>query len=355
MAKKKKDIDSDDGDSLIDLAQRSRDEIEKKYGVGVLSSANSIVDVPRKIISVCPSVDYAFAGGLTKGNWFVMNGPPKLGKSALGLKALASCQKDGMRTVFSNIEHRLKMRDLLGVEGLDVNKLEVIESTKGNILSAEKHFAILYDILSSDTNCAILVDSFSMMNESAKQDEFGKETRGKIGHYASDFCNSMTSIVPLHDHIIMGVTHTIANTSGFGPSKVEKSPNSIIYVSDFKLKGWKDKGWEWKDSDGERIGQRVTWECEFSGLGGGGRKVVSHLRYGIGYDDLMEYLVYGEEFGLLKLAGAWLTLFPDDVAPPMKTQGFDKMWHKLRHEDNLELKNRLISEVRPLLGLPALT
>ena len=352
MAKKKSiDVDSD----LIDLSQRTRDEIEKKYGTGVITNASSVIEVDREIISICPTVDYAFHGGLTKGNWFVMNGPPKTGKSALGLKALAKCQKNGMRTIFFNIEHRLKKRDMLGVEGLDLDKLEIVQSVKGNILSAEKSFNILYDILSCDTNCAVLVDSFSVLNEEAKQTEYGKETRGKLGHYASDFCNSVASIVPLHDHIIMGITHSIANTSGMGPSKVEKSPNSIIYMSDFKMKCWKDTGWKWEDKEGERIGQKVSWECEFSGLGGGGRKVVSYLRYGIGYDELMEYMVYAEEFGLIAKAGSWFTLFPDEkLDPPIKSQGLEGIWTYLRNPENKEPHDKLVKEVRELLGLPAI-
>jgi recombination protein RecA len=349
MAKKKSGGD----DSTIDIGQRILDEVTKEFG-DVIINGESILDVPRELVSICPTIDYALGGGVTKGSWFVLNGKPKQGKTQLALKLLAGCQRNGMETYVDNVEHRLKERDISGVEGLDASKVHIIQSTKEKILSAEDHLCILDKLLSTKENCAVVVDSFSALAEASKFAEFNKKTRGELGQIVTAFCDRMCSVVPLRNHIIIGITHVIANTGGQGMSPtVEKTSARLVFQSDFKMKvKWAPA---WKDGE-EQIGQTPHWICEFSGLRGPGREVVSYLRYGIGYDDTMEYIKFAEEFGLIAKGGAWYTLFPDDKAEnPIKMQGAERLWEFLRNPDNKEHYHRLVKEVRELLGLPAIT
>lgn len=351
MAKKKATSGDDCGG--IDIGQRILDEVQKEFG-DVIISGQSVTSVPREIISICPTLDYMFGGGVTKGSWVVFNGKQKCGKTMAGLTLLANCQKNGMETYFSNVEHRIKDRDIKGIEGLDASKLNIIQSTKDKVLSAEDHLYILDKILSTRENCAVLVDSFSALAEASKLAEFNKKTRGELGQIVTSFCNRMASVVPLRNHIVIGITHIIANTGGQGMSPhVEKIPTSLAYQADFKAKvTWAPL---LKDGD-DVIGQIPHWKCEFSGLRGPGREVESYLRYGIGYDHTMEYIKFAEEFGLIAKGGSWYNLFPDDkLENPIKLQGAERLWEFLRNPDNIIHHQRLVKETRELLGLPTLS
>ena len=142
MAKAKKEKAQDLGDK----------DILKEYG-DVLHDPSSIIDRPLEIISIGPKLDIALGGGVPEGSLFIMTGPEKVGKTVTALTFCANAQKNHDRKVYyANIEGRLRKRDLNGISGLGLKpeEMQIISSTEGNILSAEKYLSIIDNIVHTE-------------------------------------------------------------------------------------------------------------------------------------------------------------------------------------------------------------
>ena len=152
-------------------------DILKEYG-DVLHDPSSIVDRPLEIISIGPKLDIALGGGVPEGSLFIMTGPEKVGKTVTALTFCANAQKNHDRKVYyANIEGRLKKRDLTGISGLDLSpeEMQIISSTEGNILSAEKYLSIIDNIVHTKPGAVAVVDSFSALSSEAELTGIWKE------------------------------------------------------------------------------------------------------------------------------------------------------------------------------------
>ena len=122
-------------------------DIVKEYG-DVIHDPSSITDQELKILSVSPKIDIALGCGVPEGSLFIMTGPEKVGKTVTALTFCANAQQDERFVYYGNIEGRLRKRDLEGIESLSLlpqeegGLMQVIQSTEGNILSAEKFLGI---------------------------------------------------------------------------------------------------------------------------------------------------------------------------------------------------------------------
>src|SRR5690554_566147 len=92
----------------------------------VMQSGRTFMETPRRIIPISPANDVALGGGITDGAVIILTGPPKFGKTVTALTIAAEAQKaeHGARDVFYfNIEERFKTRDIIGIAGLDPDKI----------------------------------------------------------------------------------------------------------------------------------------------------------------------------------------------------------------------------------------
>ena len=145
-------------------------DIVKEYG-DVLHDASSITEKPLEVISVGPKLDMALGGGVPEGSLFIMTGPEKVGKTVTALSFCANAQKHYEREVYyANIEGRLKKRDLQGITdlSLDPELMQIIGSTEGNILSAEKYLSIVDNIVHTKPGAVTVVDSFSALSSESE-------------------------------------------------------------------------------------------------------------------------------------------------------------------------------------------
>jgi hypothetical protein len=101
------------------------------------------------------------------------------------------------------------------------------------------------------------------------------------------------------------ITHLIANTSGFGKSKVQDGGRGIQYQTDNILEIKYIKPWE---AGGKQIGQMINWKILTSAAGGfPGGEAQGWLRYGHGIDMTQELFIMGVDLDLIGKAGAWFT------------------------------------------------
>jgi recombination protein RecA len=321
-------------------------DIIKEYG-DVLHDASSITEKPLEVISVGPKLDMALGGGVPEGSLFIMTGPEKVGKTVTALSFCANAQKYYEREVYyANIEGRLKKRDLQGITdlSLDPKLMQIIGSTEGNILSAEKYLSIVDNIVHTKPGAITVVDSFSALSsESELTGNLEDIQVMSVQKVLAKFCRRISNVLPINRVTVVGITHLMANVQRFGrgKSKIEKSGSALKYQVDVKLHATHSVPLMQGDT---QIGQTIHWQIMTSAIGPPGQKVESHIRYGKGIWKEMEIADLLIDFGLISKAGAWLKLPNGD-----KIQGKVKLAQYL--EENPEQYKAFRDEVFSMVGI----
>jgi recombination protein RecA len=321
-------------------------DIIKEYG-NVLHDASSITEKPLQVISVGPKLDMALGGGVPEGSLFIMTGPEKVGKTVTALSFCANAQEYYNREIYyANIEGRLKKRDLEGISGLDLKSelMQIISSTEGNILSAEKYLSIVDNIVHTKPGAIAVVDSFSALSsESELTGNLEDVQVMSVQKILAKFCRRISNVLPINRVTVVGITHLMANVQRFGrgKAKIEKSGSALKYQVDVKLHATHSVPIMQGDT---QIGQTIHWQIVTSAIGPPGQKVESHIRYGKGIWKEMEIADLLIDFGLIEKAGAWLKLPSGD-----KIQGKANLAKYL--EENPKEYAQFRSEVFEMVGI----
>jgi recombination protein RecA len=319
-----------------------RKDIEKKYGINIISSAKHIVDNPRDVISISPAFDIGLGGPIPKGTMAMFSALYSYGKTTTALTFAANAQKAGMEVYYDNIEHKLQRRDLLGIKGLDIEALHIIESVSGKILSAEDHLQIEDNILNNETNVMVIQDSSSQLCSAEEFScEIGEKKRAPGAVLLAQFTKKMQSVLPVNNNILVCIVHMIANTGGMYGGLTESGGNKIKYAASMHVRA---KTMEYLNvGNNDPYGQKVIWEIQKSPIGPPKCKIESFIRYGIGVDELAELINIGVQLGVVKQAGAWFSI------EDKKAQGNEKLYKLI--EDDTELYKVLKEKVYEMVGI----
>jgi len=354
LAKSKKEtIENEDGETVVDPVEKIRAELAKTYKTDVFVPAQAVFDKKRQVIPISPALDIGLGGGIPEGSHVIMSGPPKGGKTTTTLHFASKAQRPeyGGRHVFIiNAEQRLKRQNLECISGLDLSKLTVIESNEDKILNAVDYLTISVEILKTVKNCIMIFDSYSrLVPEKCFTDGIGTSTRGGTAKLLSDFCDQTAPIIAVNNNIIIGITHIMANTSGYGSPTIEKGGNGIAYQADIKLRMKKAEHWSLTEG-GPVIGHICHWTQDTNALGVlPYQKIESYIRFGKGIDEAKEIVEIASGVGLLKKAGSWLSIEPEQEGEEeIKVQGAEKMIAYLQeHPAKLD---QLYKKIRELYG-----
>lgn len=338
MAKKKADKTEgvDDVVILNEMAQVEK-SITKAYGAGLLVDAQTVLDEPIMTIPLSPALDPVLGGGIPEGSWFILTGPPKYGKTTTLLDFCATCQTEqyGERDVYYlDVEGRLKKMNLTGVKGLRLDKLKIIRSKKGCILSGENFLDIGLHILDNHPGSVIVIDSISALcgaNEMGK--DMDEATMGGTSIAQGRFVRKAATTMPINKNIIIGITHQSASLAKFGSPVREKTSNALAYQADVKIKAKKIDPWV---VGTKQIGQIVTWNVVVSALGPPAGETQSYIRYGHGIDKLTELIVMATDLGILNKPEkqSWYTF--DYNGTEQKMQGLDGVYQFFAEEKSRE-------------------
>jgi recombination protein RecA len=350
MTKAKKEV------SDIDAVLAS---ITKEYGEGIAVSPNFLVEKDPQILPVSPSLDLGLSGGIPEGSWFLISGPPKYGKTTTALQFAANAQKEengGRHVFYMDVEGRLKTKNLLGINGLDLEKFTIIHSVEERILTGEEMLTMAVKIVKAVRGCILIIDSLSALcpaTESAR--EVTPSMRSTTPKMVSLFCKQLGQVVPIMDTTIVCIQHIIANTSGFGKKSWEDGGAKIQYQADTKIKALTREYYPKAKKDGDAIsplGQIIKWEVVESALGPPGQKPDSILLYNHGLDNVRELFKLGTDFGVIEKAGSWFTLsFLDgcegfEELAEKKIQGEENIVNMIREEpDIVDALDKSVREV----------
>ena len=319
-------------------------ELSQKFGNGIAIGANVFLDRPRQVISVSPALDIALGGGVPEGSWVTLTGAPKCGKTVTALHIAAKAQRPefgGRHVFYLNAEGRLKPMNFEGIPGFDLNKFTVIESTQEKLLSVNDFLNIGINILKTVPGCVLIVDSLSaLVPEKELIEGVGTSTRGGAAHALSQFCSQCGLIIPTMNNILIGITHIMANTSGYGAPTMEKGGYGIQYQVDVKLQAKAVEAWP---KTGKQFGQKVTWITRCTALGQPpGTSVESYIRYGIGIDEIAELIQLGKDCNIV-VGSSWLTCKAIDENDKWNGQEVLAKYLKDNPEKQTALRNAIMT------------
>ncbi len=323
------------------------EEILKDYTDNIFKG-QYLIDNPKDILTVSPNLDIGLGGGIPDGSVMIISGKMKTGKTSLCLHICKNAQKKGKQIHYNDIECRLKKRDIEGISGLDPAGINIIRSSPGNIMSAEKHLDAVDKLCRNHTNIVVVMDSVSQLySEKQMLGDIGDVGRDPTKLMLSEFCKRLQTTVPINNNIVIMIVHLIANTSGYGASYVESGGSKVGYACDIKMQC---KSIEpWKVGSGEKqsqVGQIVHWRIDTTALNAPpGRVFKSYLKYGHGIDEAAEIIDTGLELGIISKKGSW---YKCDLISDQQFQGQEKLMDALR-EDKAKF-NKIFDNIQAMIA-----
>ena len=323
-------------------------QLEKEFGNGVFKSAKSIINIKRDIISTTPQLDIALGGGAPSGSTVIVSGAPKIGKTTMVLCMCANAQKMGKKVWYVDVEHRMKQMNLEGIEGLDLSeeKLQIISSERGHILTAEQTLSIVEKIIHTCPDDLIVLDSSSALcSEAEMTADVTGQSRSLGPKLLANFCRKNGNAIAVNNTTLIVIQHLINDTSGMGKGKQEDGGEKIQYQQDVKLRALYKENWKVGSGENEKIiGQIVHWKMITGALPGNSpnSQVTTYLRYGVGFDRLQENLQIATDLGIVTKGGAWYT-YGDQ-----KVQGEEKLYQMFKASP--ELQDKLSLEIKSMTG-----
>jgi len=197
----------------------------------------------------------------------------------------------------------------------------------------------------------LIFDSVSQLaTEKELTSNVGDQHRAPGAKLMANFCRQMSNTVPVNDSVVISIIHLIANTSGFGASKVESGGNKIRFACDVGIRAKKftfKRPTSKKDAESTSppYGQEVTWITTSTAICSPGQQITSYIRYGLGIDDTFEIMTLATDAGLIEKKGSWyiIQVGKDTV----RAQGEEKMCQMLR--DDKKLCDKLYKQVKEMI------
>lgn len=326
--------------------------IQKAFGK-VVSKGSELLSAKAdlKPISVSPALDLALNGGILEGSWTIISGDPKTGKSTTCLQICKNAQDEGRPVIYIDGESRLKAYNLVGIEGLDLEKIQIIHSPEdGESLSAEDFLNIAESLMKRPENngAVCVVDSCSSLVPRAELEESASASlRASLPKLLSHWIKKVSQTVVKNKIIVLIITHYITNTSGYGKVKIPDCGVMVQYQADTRIDIAKIEPWE---ENNKKIGQLVHWKISCSSMGASGSECTSYIKYNKGIDKEKEIIELAESFGIVDKAGAWYSIpFLDGAEgfdEPPKFQGQTKIYDFLvERKDIFKLIQNKVEEM----------
>jgi len=311
-------------------------------------SGRELASQTKEVISIGPCLD-VITHGIPFGSIVTLTGDPKAGKTNVSLNIARNAQKFGSKVYYFNIEARLKPRDLLGIDGLDLDNFLIIGSYYKNkkpvILSAEDYLNEAEKIIHNEPRSVIIFDSISqLITKKELASELGDSGYAPGPALMASFLKRVSNIISINDIIAICILHYTTNMNPATRKTKQKSGGrKVVYAADIDLEAKYFK--IIKNSDGYPVGQEVVWQTLSTAFLPPGQEITSLIRYNVGIDEIGEWIKLGVDLGLITQNGPYYSVNIGDEV--VKAQGKEKLRTML--EKDKSLLDNLSSNIRKMV------
>jgi RecA/RadA recombinase len=261
-----------------------------------------IRDDPKKVCSISPAFDEGLRGGIQQGSLVIVSGHQTCGKtyttSHIVRKYLEQFPES--RGLWLDIENRIQKFHFDHIPLKIKERLDVLRSVKGNVLTAEKFLDHAEKFISDNEECIIVLDSISMLSpENEMNEEVSGQIRASAPKLMAHFLRKIAQNVPIQNAVVIAIAHLTQDTNArnFVLWK-EDGGRKLQYAANVKLMCKKHKDIESADKT-QKFGKEIEWSVEKNCRGPDGVKIKSYIRYDSGVDEVMELIDYAINFGLV--------------------------------------------------------
>jgi recombination protein RecA len=316
-------------------------QLEKQYGKGTImrlggKDALTGIDV---ISTGALSLDAALGvGGLPCGRIIEIFGPESSGKTTLALQVVAQAQKKGGMAAFIDAEHALSpsySRKL----GVDIDNLLVSQPDNG-----EQALEICEALVRSGAVDVVVVDSVAALVPKAELDgEMGDPSMGLQARLMSQAMRKLTGIVS-KSHTCLIFINQIREKIGvmFGNPETTTGGRALKFYSSVRIDIRRITSL--KDGDAV-IGNRTRAKVVKNKVASPFREAEFDILYGEGISVEGDLLDLAVEKNMVEKSGSWFSFKGERIG-----QGRENARQFLK--ENVDIRTKLDTELRKLLGLP---
>jgi recombination protein RecA len=329
----------------MDEKERSRalgaalGQIEKQFGKGsvIRLGSQAVVSVP--VISTGSiSVDAALGiGGFPRGRISEIFGPESSGKTTIALQVVAEAQRVGGMAAYIDVEHALDPAYARKL-GVDVDNLLVSQPDYG-----EQALEITNALIASGSIDVLVVDSVAALVPKAELDgEMGDSFMGVHARLMSQAMRKLTGIVSKSNTCLIFINQ-IREKIGvmFGNPETTTGGRALKFYSSVRADIRRIAALK----DGETvIGNRTKIKIVKNKVAPPFREAEFDIVYGEGISKEGDLIDMGVAQNLVEKSGAWYSFKGERIG-----QGRENAKQFLK--DNPDVKNKVDTELRKLLGL----
>ena len=304
--------------------------LKKQYG-DVISSAEELTPLEqKKIVHTLLSLDIALGGGVPQGSIVLLSGRPKIGKTTLALQIVANAiEQYNSPAFYIRVEsNRLDKRLINTIDNLKHEKMQIIPKDNcDTLLSAQQFLNIVEEIFKHHKEAIVVLDSIAALSTEVEMTEnigANKEMGSGVPKLLASFFRKTSQIIQQNDGILILLSQFQASMNRFGKSTIEKGGNAIQYHNNTWITAEWSKLWEKDNNAGRPLGHDTHFKVNHAPLGPPYVPCKLPLRFGSGYDRILDVIENAINFNLIEKGGAWYTI------DGQKFQGTEKLYKHLK-------------------------
>lgn len=246
-------------------------------------------------------------GGMPLGRIIEVYGKEGSGKTSLCTIMSGRAQKKGFFVLYLDIEHRL---DLSYAEklGININDSKSFAIIRPN--NSEQVYKPIDEILSTNRQCAIIVDSIPAILPKEKADKAWGES-SSLARQAlelNEFLQRCSPKIAKSQSLFMFTNQLRAKSSGFGFYKGATGGNSIAYYSTIRINiNWsKDKD-TITDADGNIIGVYMGFSFDKTNTSIPPKPRKICFKFGVGLWNSLQVVQVAVQEQIINKSASWLS------------------------------------------------
>ncbi|HEX8397677.1 MAG TPA: recombinase RecA [Pyrinomonadaceae bacterium] len=316
--------------------------IEKKFGKGsIMKMGERQVEQVGSISTTCLSLDAAIGvGGFPKGRIIEVYGPESSGKTTLALHVVAEAQRQGGIAAYIDAEHAMdpEYAEKLGV---DVDNLFISQPDSG-----EQALEIAETLVRSNSVDVIVIDSVAALVPRAELDgDMGDSLPGLQARLMSQALRKLTAIVAQSNTCFIFINQLREKIGVFfGSPETTTGGKALKFYASVRV----DIRRIGAIKDGDKVtGNRTKVKVVKNKVAPPFRETEFDIMYGEGISREGDLLDLAVNHKVVEKSGAWFSYATERLG-----QGRENVKNMLK--ENTDLRDRIETDVRKALGMPAL-